>query len=274
MFEKLGGIYSKQVETLPDGTYDLEKLESILSLDLTDRWLTKTQLVCVENTHNILGGRVLKPEYLDRLHALCKKHQLKLHLDGSRLMNAAVALNVNVKELVRQFDSVNFCFSKGVGAPFGSVLVGSNEFIQHALRVRQSLGGGMRQSGIMAAACLVGLETMHENLRRDNENAKRLAAGLAQIKSKVFSVDVETTESNIVVLNIEKSNEIQAQTVVNRLKQVTPDELNALNESICVKSSPLHSKAIRMVTHCDVSAESIDLAIKKIRFVSEEMSNN
>ena len=127
---KLGGVYSKQIETLPDGSFDLEKLESMIARDYSDRWTPITQLVCIENTHNLNGGRVLSLEFLDRLGALCKKHGLKLHLDGSRIMNAAIAMNVDVKELVKHCDTINFCFSKGVGAPFGSVLVGTKAFIQ------------------------------------------------------------------------------------------------------------------------------------------------
>lgn len=119
----------KQIENLPDGTFDLVKLESMFA-DYSDSHCCRTRVVCIENTHNNCGGRVLPFSFIERLRAVCDKHGVKIHLDGSRLMNASLACNLGVDVLAKHCDSVNFCFSKGLGAPVGSILVGTKPFIQ------------------------------------------------------------------------------------------------------------------------------------------------
>ena len=122
-------MYSRQIPNLPDGTFDLKKLEDILP-DPTDPHCTHPRVVCIENTHNWCGGRVLPTQFIDDLHELCVKYDLKMHLDGARLMNASVASNQSVSSICKHCDSISFCFSKGLGTPVGSVLVGSHAFIQ------------------------------------------------------------------------------------------------------------------------------------------------
>lgn len=125
---QIGNVYSKQISNLSDGTFDLKKLESIIS-DHTDVHCPRTRVVCIENTHNWCGGRILPIKFVDELHLLCQKYDMKIHLDGSRIMNASVATNTDVKDLCKNIDSINFCFSKALGAPVGSVLIGSKPFI-------------------------------------------------------------------------------------------------------------------------------------------------
>lgn len=141
----------------------------------------RTSLICVENTHNAAGGIALTPEQLKADWEVAKSHDLLVHLDGARIFNAAVALGVDVKELTRYADSVMFCLSKGLGAPVGSLVVGSEEFIERARKYRKMLGGGMRQAGIIAAPGIVALTKMVERLADDHENAKLLAEGLGRI---------------------------------------------------------------------------------------------
>ncbi len=162
----LGGVHSCQIPNQPDGTLALEDIQNAIRPN--DIHQPPTRLVCLENTHNRCGGVALSPEYTRQVAELARQHNLSLHLDGARLFNAAVAQGVRAKELAGPADSVSICLSKGLSAPVGSVLCGSKEFIQRALRIRKQLGGGMRQAGILAAAGIVALETMVERLADDH----------------------------------------------------------------------------------------------------------
>ena len=139
-----------------------------------------TRLIALENTHNRCGGRVLRPDYVDAAGALAHEHGLRLHVDGARLWNAAVALGVPPARLVDAADSVSVCFSKGLAAPVGSAVAGSQAFVRRARRMRKQVGGGMRQAGVLAAACLVALDEMVDRLAEDHANARRLAEGLGR----------------------------------------------------------------------------------------------
>ena len=171
----LGGVHSCQIPNQPDGTLALQDIQNAIRPD--DIHDPVTRLICLENTHNRCGGVALSPEYTRQVGELARQHDLSLHLDGARLFNAAVVQGVNAKELAGPADSVSICLSKGLSAPVGSVLCGSKEFIQRALRIRKQLGGGMRQAGILAAAGIVALETMVERLAEDHRRAARLAEG-------------------------------------------------------------------------------------------------
>ncbi|RLI07407.1 threonine aldolase, partial [Candidatus Bathyarchaeota archaeon] len=142
----------------------------------------RTSLVCVENTHNAAGGIPLTPEQLKADWEVAKSHDLNVHMDGARIFNAAVALGVDVRELTRYADSVQICLSKGLAAPVGSVVVGTEEFIERARKYRKMLGGGMRQAGIIAAPGIIALTKMVDRLAEDHENARLLAEGLGQIE--------------------------------------------------------------------------------------------
>ena len=201
-----------------------------------------TGLICLENTHNFGGGSVMSAaqtaEICTRAHTL----DLPVHLDGARIFNAAAALGESVAEITKAVDSVQFCLSKGLGAPVGSMLVGEKDFIEQARVWRKRFGGGMRQAGILAAAGLIALEESPKNLPADHENAKRLAEGVANLKG--ILIDAEQVQTNIVIFDVSETGKSSAE-ICAELK-----EQNIL-------ASPF-GKAIRMVTHYDVSREDIE----------------
>jgi len=168
----LGSLWPSPIEYQPDGGLDLDKIAAAIKPE--DAHFPRTRLVVLENTQN---GRVLPLDYLGQARAFTRQQGLNLHLDGARVFNAAVKLEVPVKAITGQFDSVSICLSKGLGCPVGTVLVGNRDFIKLAHRARKILGGGMRQAGILAAAGLYALDHNIERLAEDHANAERLAAG-------------------------------------------------------------------------------------------------
>jgi threonine aldolase len=207
-----------------------------------------TGLICLENTHNFGGGSVMSAdetsEICERAHAL----DLPVHLDGARIFNAATALNESVAELSRHCDSVQFCLSKGLGAPVGSMLLGKKDFIEEARVWRKRLGGGMRQVGILAAAGLIALEESPKRLHVDHENARRLAEGAANLNG--VSIDAERVRTNIVLFDVSQTGKSSAE-IVERLR-----EKNIL-------AIPF-GKEIRMVTHSDVSPADIEKTLEAL----------
>ena len=194
----LGSVHPRTIRTSPDGTLDTALIEAAIRT-LDDHFPT-TRLVCLENTHNRCGGRVLKPEYVASVAELCKRHGLKLHIDGARLFNASVAQKLPIAALLQHADSASLCLSKGLAAPVGSVIVGSKDFIFHCKRLRKALGGGMRQAGVIAAAAIVALTDMVDRLATDHANAQALAKGLAAIDG--LEVKPEEVETNIVYVRV------------------------------------------------------------------------
>jgi threonine aldolase len=197
----LGGIHPRTLANDKDGTIALEKIEAAIRPD--DVHFPRSRLVILENTHNRCGGAPLTPAYTTAVQQLVKRHGLKLHIDGARIFNAAVALGVDAAELAAPADSITFCLSKGLAAPVGSVVCGSEAFITRARRMRKSVGGGMRQAGIIAAAGIVALTEMVERLAEDHLNAKTLASGLAGIPGLLIDPDAITT--NIVYFRVIKN---------------------------------------------------------------------
>jgi len=187
----LGGIMPRPLPNQPDGTIRLEDIEAALRPENVH--FSRTRLVCLENTHNMCNGTPLTPEYTAQVARLAHERGLRVHLDGARVFNAAAALGVDVKELVREVDSVMFCLSKGLCAPVGSLLCGDADFIAEARRARKVVGGGMRQAGILAAAGIIALEQMTQRLAEDHARARRLAEGLAQIPG----IEVGPVHTNI-----------------------------------------------------------------------------
>lgn len=169
----LGGIQPQPLPFRSDGTLDLEDVEAAIKPD--DYHFARTRLLCLENTQ---GGRPIGPDYFAQARALANRTGLRVHLDGARLFNAAVALDVDIDDITRHCDSVSVCLSKGLGAPVGSVLCGESDFIEAARRWRKVLGGGMRQCGILAAAGIYALEHNVERLAEDHHRARELVAGL------------------------------------------------------------------------------------------------
>jgi threonine aldolase len=195
-----------------------------------------TGLIEIENTHNMAGGRCSRLEVLEEIWAGAKAHKLPVHLDGARIFNASVALGVDVKTLTRGFDTVMFCLSKGLGAPVGSMLVGSAELMGRARLCRKALGGGMRQAGILAAAGLIALEKMPARLHKDHANARLLAESLAKLDHVL--IDPDAVETNIVIFRL--TGKLSAADLVARLKARR------------ILTSTIGPDAIRLVTHMDV----------------------
>jgi len=192
----IGGLYPKPVEG--ERGYILpETLRSVISPD--DAHYARTSMVVCENTHNYAGGAVIRPEQVKALASMAHDHGLKVHCDGARLFNAAVALDIPAKKLVEDVDSVQICLSKGLSAPVGSIIAGTEEFIHEAHRTRKKLGGGMRQAGIIAAPGIVALEKMVDRLKDDHDNAKLLYKRLVDIPNLV----IEEPDTNILFLGLQ-----------------------------------------------------------------------
>ena len=239
---RVGGLLLTTLENLPDGSLPLERIRSAVRGANVHH--PTTRLLALENTHNFCGGTVLSLEATRILTELARELGLRTHLDGARIFNAEVASGVPAAELAAGVDSVSFCVSKGLSAPVGSLLCGETAFIDRARRVRKMLGGGMRQAGVIAAAGLVALEQMVDRLAEDHRNARRLAAGLAELG---FAVDVEVVETNIVALPVEDAARLQ-------------ERLAARGVLVSVLSERL----ARLVTHADVTAADIDEALNRV----------
>ena len=207
-----------------------------------------TTMVCLENTHNRCSGGVLTPEDTARIGEIAHAAGASVHLDGARIFNAAVSLEVPASELVKDVDDVSFCLSKALSCPVGSVLCGTQDFIDQARKWRKMVGGGMRQAGVLAAAGLVALDTMIDRLADDHANARRLSQGLANIDG--LGVDPESIQSNIVIFDVDSSVGTAA------------DLIAALDRHDVKVSSP-GPTSIRMVTHRHIAGEDIEEALSR-----------
>jgi len=205
-----------------------------------------TRLIVLENTHNLCGGYPLDIDYMKAVGDIARRHGLKIHVDGARLFNAAVALDVKADQLAADADSVSFCLSKGLGAPVGSVVCGSRDFIFQARRARKVLGGGMRQAGVLAAAGIVALNEMVERLAEDHANARKLADGLAEMPG--LCIDPSLIKTDIVYFEVEKDN----MTVAELVKRL---------EYRGIRMLPVGPGRIRAVTHYHITSDDIDYAL-------------
>jgi threonine aldolase len=240
----VGGIHPRTVANLPDGTLNLSEIEAAIRPDNIHFPLTR--LIVLENTHNLCGGTPLDLEYMRAVGDIARRHGLKVHVDGARIFNAAVALDVKVDQLAAEADSVSFCLSKGLGAPIGSVVCGNREFILRARRARKVLGGGMRQAGVLAAAGIVALNEMIDRLAEDHDNARKLANGLAQIPG--LSIDPSLIKTDIVYFEVKKEG-IRVEELVQRL------------DNVGVRMLPVGPGRIRAVTHYHISSDDIDYVL-------------
>jgi threonine aldolase len=239
-----GGIQLRTVSNTSRGTIDLNALQG--AIRPVDVHYPRTALICLENSHNMCSGAVLDLEYVSAVRAIAVEAGAKLHMDGARIFNAAVALGVTAGELAAGADSVTFCLSKGLSAPVGSVLCGSEEFIMRARKYRKMLGGGMRQSGVIAAPGIVALDTMVDRLAEDHVHARRLGETLDALPG--VSVDLTRLRTNIVVADVSKTGRSPTSIVEGLLKRG-------------VKIAPTGPTTIRLVTHRNVSSEQIDGAV-------------
>ncbi len=244
-----------QMRPLPGvrGVITAEQIEA--AIRPADHHFPRTQLVVLENTHNRAGGAIFPLEEIRKIRALTLKHQIKLHLDGARLWNAHIATGIPLHEYGRHFDSISVCLSKGLGAPVGSVLAGSAEFIDRAHRYRKIWGGGMRQAGILAAAGLYAIENHLQRLKDDHARAQRLAKSLSQYPW--VKVDLQAIQTNIVIADVQEMG-LKAPDVVVLLKQ---------KGLLCIAFSPTK---MRMVTHLDIDDNDIDRAEQMIHCILQK----
>jgi len=237
-----GGISMKIIKNNEDGSFDLNEL--ISSINPVDDHKPKTTTISIENTHNQCGGSPLELDFLSEVKKIANKNNLKIHMDGARLFNASIAQNESIENIVKNVDSVTFCLSKGLACPVGSIISGSKGFIDQARRWRKSIGGGMRQAGIIASAGVYALENMVDRLEEDHLNAKRLANGLSNIGE--INIDNEYVKTNI--LRFELSDNINQDQFTRNMKK----------EGVLFNSE---YGAIRMVTNYGVSSKDIEKVI-------------
>lgn len=237
----LGSIQPQPLDFEPDGSLNLEKAKQAIKPDNVH--FARTRLLCLENTQ---GGKVLPLAYLEQAAELARDHKLGLHLDGARIFNAAVKLNVNVQAISRHFDTISVCLSKGLGAPVGSILCGSNDLVKKARRWRKVLGGGMRQAGILAAAGLIALTDHVERLAEDHANAQFLADELSQIEE--ISVDPWSAQTNMVFIS---------------LTSCPHEELAVFLKPKGILILPRYP--IRLVTHLDVTREDLKTFVAAVK---------
>lgn len=228
----LAGVQMEQVPT-HRGVMNVEEVRKRIRIE--DDHCPGTALLCVENTHNRCGGTILPIENLKELSECARAHGLRLHMDGARLMNAAVAMRKPATTWTQYVDSVTICLSKGLGCPVGSVLAGSQEFIHQAHRVRKLFGGGMRQVGVLAAAGLVAIETMIDRMAEDHQRAQKLAVAIANMPQ--YGIDLEAVQTNILYVHtkppaLEVEQALKAHGVLtlgidsHRLRMITHYEIN------------------------------------------------
>jgi threonine aldolase len=246
----LGGVSPRAVRNEPDGTMDPDEIEKVIRPD--DVHHPRTRLIALENTHNRCYGSPLSPAYMRTIREIANRSELKVHVDGARIFNSAVAQGLEARELASDADSITFCLSKGLAAPVGSVICGTRDFIAAARRTRKVVGGGMRQAGVLAAAGIVALDEMVDRLAEDHENAKKLATGLFGIEGLSIRVDLVTT--NILFIEIDRA-------ALN--SRLLAERLGA--EGVRVgQSGP---RQLRAVTNYHVTSDDIDYALEKFRKV-------
>ena len=250
----LGGIVMFPIKTNRHGVLGKKEIEN--AVKPRDYHKPPSKILCIENTHNNTSGQAITVEQTQTMALTAKKHGLKIHLDGARLFNAAVALNVDVEKLTSNVDTVTFCLSKGLACPIGSIIVGNKDFIVEAGRWRKILGSGMRQVGIVAAAGLVALTTMIDRLSEDHHNASRLAFGLSELPG--IALDPHNIHTNIVRFGVPRD---------------TGDQIASL-----LKDNGVHinggSSDLRMVTHFGILDEDIDFTLTAMSKVMSDITKN
>ena len=245
----LGGVVMRTIPNDHSGRIEPDEVEAAIRPE--NIHYPTTTLLCLENTHNRCSGAVLTAEFTSAIAQLAHQHGLQVHLDGARIFNAAVALDISASELVTPADSVCFCISKGLSAPVGSLLCGNLEFVERARKWRKMMGGGMRQAGVIAAAGIVALQKMVSRLAEDHTTAKRLAHGLARIPG--ITVHPERVQTNIVMF--EPPTTLTAPEFIQRMA------------ARGVKFTYPGGRRVRAVTHRMVGTGDIDEALNRIELV-------
>jgi threonine aldolase len=247
-----GGVQPNTLQVQRDGTLKLDEIRAAIRGDNVH--FPDSRLICLENTQGSTSGAPVPASYIDQVGEIAHANGMKLHIDGARIFNAATYYGTTVKELTASADSVQFCFSKGLCAPVGSMLVGSQEFITRARRVRKSLGGGMRQAGILAAACLISLNTMSKRLGEDHATARALAKGLAAMP--YVQIDLEMVKTNMINISLSDDAPLNAEQIAKRLL----DEYQILVR-------PGGTYGFRFVTHYWITREHVDRVLEALRTI-------
>jgi threonine aldolase len=248
----LGGVALRAVRNDPVGRMEPAAVEEAIRPSAP--LVPSTSLICLENTHNRCCGGALTPQDTKAVAQVAHDYGIPVHLDGARIFNAAVALDLPAQELASQVDSVSFCISKGLGAPVGSVLCGSEEFVGRARKIRKMLGGGMRQVGVIAAAGIVALESMVSRLAEDHETARKLARGLAMVPG--VQLDPERVQTNITILEWVGGPSAEFLEGVTRRG---------------IKVSAMEGGKIRLVTHLGINLDDIDYAVREVGSAAAEI---
>lgn len=251
---QFGGISYRTIENNDDGTMDIKAIkQSIRENDIHE---PITRLICIENTHNVCGGKILPLEFISKIRKIANQHHIPIHMDGARIWNAITACEIEPYEMVKNVDSISVCLSKGLGAPVGSLLVGTTEFIKKAKRIRKALGGGMRQSGVLAAAGLVALDDFTSGiLIKDHEKTRKIVDGLNGMKNMMVHPNIQT---NIIFIDVLQGD---ANEISFHLK----------HENILV--SAWSSNLLRIVIHRDISDENVDVIISKFMEVDLKINH-
>jgi len=249
----VAGVIPRLIEG-DKGILNLQKIKSIFREE--NIHYPKTTLICLENTHNKAGGIIISPQITEEICHLAHQQNIQVHLDGARIFNAAIALNLEPAVLTKDVDSVMFCLSKGLGAPVGSILAGSRKFIEKARKQRKMLGGGMRQAGILAAAGIIALEKMVERLEEDHKNARILGEGLSIIDG--IRVDLETVQTNMVYFELQRSG-LDTYQFLYKLEKYN------------ILGAPRPPDKVRLVTHYDITKEDIFTTIKAIKNIIKNL---
>ncbi len=252
----IAGLFPWPIQT-STGAFNIEELG--LAIRPKNIHYPKSTLICIENTHNRHGGTIITPEQIEAITEVAKKHSIRLYMDGARIFNAAVGLELDPKDFTKYVDNLMFCLSKGLSCPVGSLIVGTHDFIEKARKIRKLLGGGMRQAGIIAAPGIIALEKMTTRLKTDHENAKLLAELLSKIKG--IQIDSKRIQTNIVTFNF-ISSAINDNTFLQELKE---------NGVLALTQGKNH---VRLVTHRGIEKEDIEKTATTIeRILSKAQLN-
>jgi threonine aldolase len=252
-FSALGGLIPRLVKGNM-GVMSRKDIEDVLRPP--NIHFPTTSLICIENTHNRAGGTVWSPSQIKAVSDLAKDHDLRVHMDGARIFNAAIALGLDVREFTKHVDTLMFCLSKGLSAPIGSLVVGERQFIDRARKYRKMLGGGMRQAGVIAAPGIIAIEKMVDRLRDDHENARKLAVGLSRIEG--IAIDLQRVQTNIVLYDVGGLG-IDGKSWVAELGKHG------------VKAGAQELGRVRMVTHRGIEKEDIEYTLGVAETVAREI---
>jgi len=250
---QIGGISPRVVQNAADGSLDIDRVQ--LAIRQSNVHYPVTEMIALENTHNVCGGMILPAGYVESVGALAKKAGVQLHMDGARIWNAAAATRSSVAKLSAPADSISACLSKGLGAPAGSLLLGPAAFIARARRIRKALGGGMRQVGILAAAGLQAIDDFeHGLLDGDHAKATKIAQGLAEISG----LSVDKVDTNIVLVRL-AADQAKTDKFIRKLAEQG------------VKVLPFGAQTLRVVTHRDITDQDVPVVVAAFRAVAAKM---